>query len=130
MTAFRRRAISRLPSATVQELDATTFDDAVADTLILVDFWAPWCKPCLAIEPSLERLAEQVPVARLNIDEHPEIASRYSVLAIPTVIAFDHGEVRGTVYGARSLEHYERWLAEVLPARELGALAVQRQHDA
>jgi thioredoxin 1 len=113
----------------VVELDATTFDDAVADGRILVDFWAPWCKPCRAIEPSLERLSEQVPVARLNIDEHPEIASRYSVLAIPTVIAFERGEVRGEVHGARPLGYYERWLAEVLPSGELDALAVQQQLD-
>ena len=114
----------------MDELDATSFDDAVADGPLLVDFWAPWCKPCRAIEPSLEQLAARVPVARLNIDEHPEIASRYSVLAIPTVIAFDGGEVRGTLSGARPLAQYERWLAEVLPAGELDGLAVQQQHDA
>jgi thioredoxin len=114
----------------VEELDATSFDGAVATGRILVDFWAPWCKPCRAIEPSLEQLSAQVPVARLNIDEHPEIASRYSVLAIPTVIAFDGGEVRGTVSGARPLAHYERWLAEVLPAGQLDGLAVQQQRDA
>jgi thioredoxin len=114
----------------VEELDETTFDDAVGAGRILVDFWAPWCKPCRAIEPALEQLSEQVPVARLNIDEHPEIASRYEVLAIPTVIAFEGGEVRGAVRGARPLAHFERWLAEVLPARELDGLAVQQQHDA
>jgi thioredoxin 1 len=114
----------------VEELDETTFDDAVGVGPILVDFWAPWCKPCLAIEPSLERLSERVPVARLNIDEYPEIASRYSVLAIPTVIAFERGEVRGEVRGARPLAHYERWLAEVLPTGKLEPLAVQQQLDA
>lgn len=114
----------------MRELDANTFDGAVAAGPILVDFWAPWCKPCLAIEPALEHLSERVPVARLNIDDYPEIASRYDVLAIPTVIAFDEGEVRGTVFGARPLAHFERWLAEVLPARQLDGVAVQQQHDA
>ena len=130
MKSAHGRRDTGLPSPSVEELDATTFDGAVTEGRILVDFWAPWCKPCLAIEPSLERLSEQVPVARLNIDEHPEIASRYSVLAIPTVIAFDHGEVRGEVHGARALDHYERWLAEVLPAPELDAGAVQQHLDA
>jgi thioredoxin 1 len=114
----------------VDELDETTFDDAVAGGPLIVDFWAPWCKPCKAIEPVLEQLESRVPVARLNIDEHPEIASRYEVLAIPTVMLFAHGESLGVVHGARPLAHFERWLAEVLPAVELDGVAVQRQPEA
>ncbi len=114
----------------MDELDQTTFDDAIAGGPLIVDFWAPWCKPCKAIEPSLEALEARVPVARLNIDEHPEIASRFDVLAIPTVMLFAEGEPRGTVHGARPLAHFERWLAEVLPAAELDGVAVHRQHGA
>jgi thioredoxin 1 len=114
----------------VDELDETTFDDAVADGPLIVDFWAPWCKPCKAIEPVLEQLESRVPVARLNIDDHPEIASRYDVLAIPTVMLFADGKSLGTVHGARPLAHFERWLAEVLPAAELDGVAVQRQSEA
>ena len=114
----------------MRDLDQTTFDAAIAGAPLVVDFWAPWCKPCKAIEPVLEELESRVHVARLNIDEHPEIASRYDVLAIPTVILFADGEPRGTVHGARPLAHFVRWLAEVLPAGELDGLAVQRQHDA
>jgi thioredoxin 1 len=112
----------------VQELDETTFDAAIADGPVLVDFWAPWCRPCRAIEPILERLP--LPVARLNIDEHPEIAARYDVLSIPTVSLFVGGERRGTVVGVRPQQHFERWLAEVLPADEVEGLAVQGQPDA
>ena len=114
----------------MHELDETTFDAAIAGEPLLVDFWAPWCKPCKAIEPSLEALEARVPVARLNIDDYPEIASRFDVLAIPTVMLFADGEARGTVHGARPLAHFERWLAEVLPAGELDGLAAQRKHDA
>jgi thioredoxin 1 len=114
----------------VRELDQATFDNAIAGGPLIVDFWAPWCKPCKAIEPALEALEARVPVARLNIDEHPEIASRFDVLAIPTVMLFADGERRGTVHGARPLAHFERWLAEVLPAGELDDVAVQPQHDA
>jgi thioredoxin 1 len=114
----------------VDELDETTFDDAVAGGPLIVDFWAPWCKPCKAIEPVLEQLESRVPVARLNIDDHPEIASRYDVLAIPTVMLFADGKSLGTVHGARPLAHFERWLAEVLPAAELDGVAVQRQSEA
>jgi len=100
----------------VTELDATTFDDAIAGGPLLVDFWAPWCRPCKALEPILEELP--VAVARLNIDDEPGIASRYDVLSIPTVILFESGEVRGSVVGVRPRAHFEQWLAEVLPAGE------------
>jgi thioredoxin 1 len=96
------------------ELDEGTFDDAIAGSPLLVDFWAPWCRPCKAIEPILEELP--VEVARLNIDEEPGIASRYEVLSIPTVILFSDGEARGSIAGARPRAHFEQWLAEVLPA--------------
>ena len=96
------------------ELDEKTFDDAIAGGPLLVDFWAPWCRPCKALEPILEELP--VAVARLNIDEEPGIASRYDVLSIPTVILFEDGEARGAVVGVRPRAHFERWLAEVLPA--------------
>ena len=112
------------------ELDHASFDDAIGGEPVVVDFWAPWCKPCKAIEPILEELESQVRVARLNIDEHPEIASRYDVLTIPTVMLFAGGEPRGALHGARPRAHFERWLAEVLPAAELDGVAVQGQRDA
>jgi thioredoxin 1 len=69
-------------------------------------------------------------VARLNIDEHPAIASRYEVLSIPTVMLFARGESQGKVVGVRPLSYFESWLAEVLPAGQLDGLAAQGQHDA
>jgi thioredoxin 1 len=114
----------------VEELDGTTFDQAIGGEPIVVDFWAPWCRPCRALEPILEQLQSRVPIARVNIDEHPEIASRYEILSIPTVKLFVDGEPRGTVVGIRPLAHFESWLAEVLPAGELDGLAVQGQADA
>jgi thioredoxin len=100
----------------VTELDQATFDEAIAGGPLLVDFWAPWCRPCRALEPILEELA--VDVARLNVDEEPGIASRYDVLSIPTVILFSGGEPQGSVVGVRPRAHFEQWLAEVLPAAE------------
>jgi thioredoxin 1 len=99
----------------MQELDATTFDEAIAGGPVVVDFWAPWCKPCDAIEPHLEELAEsaagRVAFVKLNIDAHPEIAARYEVLSIPTVTLFEGGEARTTVVGARPRSHFERAFA-------------------
>jgi len=118
----------------MRELDASTFDEAIAAGPVAVDFWAPWCKPCRAIETILDELAQDaawpVSFAKLNVDEHPEIASRYEVLSIPTVMLFAGGEPHGALVGARPRAHVERWLAEVLPAAELEGLAVQGQRDA
>jgi thioredoxin len=100
----------------VTELDEKTFDDAIAGGPLLVDFWAPWCRPCKALEPILEELP--VAVARLDVDAEPGIASRYDVLSIPTVILFSGGEARAALVGVRPKAHFEQWLAEVLPTGE------------
>jgi len=86
----------------------------------LLEFWAPWCKPCKAIEPALEELAKRLPVERVNADEDPDTAAQYDVLSLPTVVLVVDGEARGSVVGARSLAHYRSWLDEMLPAAEAG----------
>jgi thioredoxin len=82
---------------------------------VIVDFWAPWCRPCDAIEPHLRAVAEahqgRVRLVRLNVDEQLGVPGRYGVLALPTVMLFAEGKPRATVYGAHSRGHYERAFA-------------------
>ena len=79
----------------------------------IVDFWAPWCKPCAAIEPHLEEIAANrgLPLVKVDIDAQPGLASRYDVLSLPTVVLFVGGEPRETVYGAQPRRRYERAFA-------------------
>lgn len=89
----------------VQNLSATTFDTEIGSGAILVDFWAPWCGPCLAIAPVLEELAAEnsgrLKVAKVNVDDSPELAARYRVTGIPTLILFKNGEVAERLTGVR-----------------------------
>ncbi|HLX20157.1 MAG TPA: thioredoxin domain-containing protein [Gaiellaceae bacterium] len=105
----------------MRELDDRSFDEAIADGPLLVDFWAPWCRPCKALEPILTELEGTVPVAKVNVDEHPEIGARFDVLSIPQVTLFARGEAVGSLIGFRPRAHFVEWLGEVLPAAQVDA---------
>ena len=84
----------------------------------LVDFWAPWCGPCRMVGPILEQIAKEqanrLRIAKVNIDENPELASNYGVMSIPTMLIFKDGKVVDEFVGAlpkRAIESkLERWL--------------------
>lgn len=81
--------------ATIEHLTTDTFADAVSDSLTVVDFWASWCGPCRAMAPQFERAAELRPqyrFAKVNVDNEPELAGRYGIQSIPTLLVLRDGE--------------------------------------
>jgi thioredoxin 1 len=93
--------------------DETFADEVLASPLpVVVDFWAPWCRPCNAVETHLRAIAEEragvFRLMRMNVDENIAVPARYGVLSLPTVILFAEGEPRVTVLGAHMRRHYEQ----------------------
>jgi thioredoxin 1 len=103
----------------VRDVTDDTFDREVlqAERPVVVDFWAPWCGPCHAVTPVLERMAdetEKVEFVKIDIDENPRVASRYDVLSIPTVMLFEGGAPKETLVGARPASHFRQAFAAYL----------------
>lgn len=99
--------------------DATFADEVLAsEKPIMVDFWAPWCGPCRAVSPILDKIAEEhsekISVVKLNVDDNPETAMKYGITSIPAMYVFQKGEVVKRVIGAKPKPALEADLADFL----------------
>ena len=97
-------------------VDQKGFNEALNNKYVLVDFYADWCGPCRMVAPVVAQIAEEYAdravVGKLNVDENEEIAVRYGVMSIPTLIAFKNGEVAGKLVGVQPKEVIERLIQE------------------
>ena len=96
-------------------VDSANFADTVlkSEKPVVVDFWAEWCGPCKMLAPALEEISDanaDVTIAKLNIDENPELAAQYGVRSIPTLIAFKGGEPSDMKVGAVPKSSLEGWV--------------------
>ena len=101
----------------MREVTEESFEGVVlrAARPVIVDFWAPWCRPCKAVTAILEQLGEEhagrIDVVGLDVNTNPGVSSRYGVLTLPTTILFEGGQPRAEVMGGRPRAHFERVFA-------------------
>lgn len=104
-------------------LTSANFDETIksSTTPILVDFWAEWCGPCKAMNPVLTEIAKEqagkVIIAKLNVDDHGDIAQRFSVMSIPTMMLFSDGEMKMKMIGAKGKPQLLAEIAEFIPTK-------------
>jgi thioredoxin 1 len=101
-------------------VDDANFEQKVlkAKTPVLVDFWAPWCRPCIMVAPILDELAEEysgrVSIARLDVDQNARTAARYNIMAIPNLIIFKDGKPVSQIVGYKPKTELKRDLDAAL----------------
>ena len=108
----------------ITTLTSANFDETIgsSDLPILVDFCAEWCGPCKQIAPILDQIAAEMPnqitIAKLNVDDYGDIAGRFNVMSIPTMLLFDKGEIKTKIVGAMPKGRMLEELSKFLPASQ------------
>jgi thioredoxin 1 len=110
-----------MSSSRVVTLTADNFDTTAlaADRTVVVDFWASWCPPCRALAPRIEALAEErtdIVVGKLDVDGHPDLAERYGIQSIPTVLVFRNGKLESRSVGLVPIERLRDLLDRTVEA--------------
>ena len=109
-----------LESENIIHITTATWDNSVlkSEKPVLVDFWAEWCGPCKMVGPVLEQLSKnmdgKVKLAKLNVDENQEIAMKYGIKSIPSLVLFNEGQEIGRTVGAAPKETYQRFIERSL----------------
>lgn len=87
------------------DFDVESFDNAIKEGVVLVDFWASWCGPCKMMAPNVEQIATDYKgraiVGKVNVDDHPSLAERFGIMSIPTLLIFKDGELKQKLVGYR-----------------------------
>jgi thioredoxin 1 len=102
------------------EVTKDTFEQEVlkSEIVVLADFWAPWCMPCKIMEPVFQGLSsdhdQKIKVVRINVDQEPELAARFSIVSIPSLLVFDRGEMKKIHVGAAPQAVLEDFLKDYL----------------
>lgn len=107
-------------STLIKEISEDLFDNEVIKSShpVLVDFWAPWCGPCRMMPPLLEKIGNQyqdkLKIVKLNIDENPDVATKYNISSIPTLLLFKDGQIVEQIIGVKPLDELKKIIDEVL----------------
>ena len=102
----------------VDELSEKQFDDRIKNGIVIIDFWASWCMPCLMMAPVVEELSEKfkgkIEFAKLDVDENQKLSQKFKVMSIPTLVVFKEGKEIGRIIGSMPAEVIEEKIKKLI----------------
>ena len=108
-----------MASDKVKTFTDSSFDEDIKSGVVLVDFWAEWCGPCRRLAPTVDALASEfdgrATVAKMNVDENPDVPTRFAIRGIPTLLIFKEGQLAETIVGLAAKEDIAKMIERHLP---------------